>query len=736
MSETIEISGVLNDPGGRAVSGARIVITAHRNSAGVLNQSVTTATTAADGRYALQLLPGGYTVTVVWPGNVRPEVLGRITVEEDGPAASLNDYLINADDFYSDKVVFNSVKSLADDSMVAAALAKTSGQASEAAATAAAEEKTQAVVAAETASQEASTAETAAILAAAARDEALAAARAQSFDELRTTAPVADGQRWRLRGWHDGTDYGGGDFTGFLVAATDDGGTIAAGEGWHWQRVTDDDNNLNVSHFGATEGGDVDCSAAVIAMFNYSQKNNPALGIRFPAGKFRVDNVDISSKYYSRFRLTGAQVNFGYFPSTTIVSNKTTGVMFSVNARYTEISNLIIDGEYDVTANTKEFYSNSCTAGTYFRGTNLRFLNLGGRAISLIDTLDTKLDQFYASMCHASVLYTNWSNTVYGNWDHVTAIELTNFNMQSCTTEPVFDIQRATQSFIYNGWIEKSEYPGDLSCGQMMIEGLSVEACTNPLNLTYCRAIISQLNLQSGSTVTHNDVDKTDWLSRFERGYLRLENYGAQFHGSLTYDVLHSHNRISNGSANTKWVYVGKVHAGTTGDTSELIITGTTHWDTVTESHVVNDTRHGGGKCIIRMQNKDDAERVLVSWSGEGACPVADVKFKADYASDINIYVQLRNYVQSANVQLETTGKSRFETGQCAYFDFKGESLTDDEIAALDGLRDALPKFSLSAGWAGLGFDGGMLMIRTTFTDGKIPIYVNGELKYITISDS
>lgn len=74
------------------------------------------------------------------------------------------------------------------------------------------------------------------------------------------------------------------------------------------------------------------------------------------------------------------------------------------------------------------------------------------------------------------------------------------------------------------------------------------------------------------------------------------------------------------------------------------------YWDVITEIHGVNNTRFGAGKCIIRMQNKDSADKTLVSWHGEDACPVNTVKYHACYASDISFSVRLRNYVGLINV--------------------------------------------------------------------------------------
>lgn len=70
-----------------------------------------------------------------------------------------------------------------------------------------------------------------------------------SFDSLRTTKPLYEGQRVKLIGWSKGSDLGAGEFVGHLGTATDDGGVIAAGNGFYWERVGVVD--FDVTWFGA-----------------------------------------------------------------------------------------------------------------------------------------------------------------------------------------------------------------------------------------------------------------------------------------------------------------------------------------------------------------------------------------------------------------------------------------------------------------------------------------------------
>jgi len=88
---------------------------------------------------------------------------------------------------------------------------------------------------------------------------------------------------------------------------------------------------------------------------------------------------------------------------------------------------------------------------------------------------------------------------VQGKWDHITAIELCNFNIQRSTgPNPAIDLQRAGQSAIYNGWIEHSEYPGNIAFGQWSIEAFNMETCANPMRCYRARIVNQQFNVQNG----------------------------------------------------------------------------------------------------------------------------------------------------------------------------------------------------------------------------------------------
>jgi len=121
LSELIEISGVLLSPGGEPVPSAQIVVISNRTSTTTLENQDVTVTTDENGEYAFSLVPGGYTVTVRYL-NRTPVVLGRINVQAGSEPGSINDYLLNADEFYNDKIVYNELKRFSNDALVASTL--------------------------------------------------------------------------------------------------------------------------------------------------------------------------------------------------------------------------------------------------------------------------------------------------------------------------------------------------------------------------------------------------------------------------------------------------------------------------------------------------------------------------------------------------------------------------------------------------------------------------------------
>ncbi len=81
-----------------------------------------------------------------------------------------------------------------------------------------------------------------------------------SFAKLRTLSPLYAGQRVKLKSWVAGGKTGGGEFIAGIGSATDDGGTIAAGNGFYWERVLSEPV-IYPEFFGAVPGGTDSLSA-------------------------------------------------------------------------------------------------------------------------------------------------------------------------------------------------------------------------------------------------------------------------------------------------------------------------------------------------------------------------------------------------------------------------------------------------------------------------------------------
>lgn len=92
-----------------------------------------------------------------------------------------------------------------------------------------------------------------------------------NFVALRTLPVLYEGQVVTLLGWAKGTRVGGGTFVGHKGTATDNRGTIAAGNGFYWQRIVDKD--VTPEMFGATGNGTIDDRVGIQKAIDYCNAN-------------------------------------------------------------------------------------------------------------------------------------------------------------------------------------------------------------------------------------------------------------------------------------------------------------------------------------------------------------------------------------------------------------------------------------------------------------------------------
>lgn len=556
-----------------------------------------------------------------------------------------------------------------------------------------------------------------------------------SVAELRKTRPLFEGAKVKLKSWHEGREVGGGEFVGSFQSTQNDGGVNIAGEGFSWRRVVDDFNRLTLFDFGAIADGQTDTAPAIMAMFNWSQQANQQICVQFPAGTFMVSACNLGEKNLNLFRISGAMVNFGYFPATTIVSDGKSDFVFEMNARRVELSNLIFNGNSDKNPNQQGFFHNTCPGGQFFRGACLRFTAVGGTAISLQDTLDCKIDQWYASRCSGDVIKAGWSGQKQGNWDHSTAIELSNFNAQHCRGGKVLNLARCAQSIIHNGWIEHCDNPGDISNGQWIIDALSLEDCKNPLIAHNSRLNMRQTSLQSGSWID-NSMQGDRLLSIWEMGSTRVESYGVALDGSLNYNYITSRWRLENNTNQETWFDLGSLYSPTVGDSWEIEIFGQSQFSNGSGDkplmNLIGD-KTTGGRAVIHVQRKKDLSEA--SWSAEGSSPIVDVRYVAEHDTDVRIFVRLAGWTPSAAVLVKTSGKDRFVTGRCARVNAKMEK---GNPPSGDAAKRAPQRFSLHNGKAGVGANeqGDLLMasrplsagqVDTSKPEGFVSVVINGK---------
>lgn len=562
--------------------------------------------------------------------------------------------------------------------------------------------------------------------------------------QLKATEPTTGGELATVLEYKRGTKAGGGVFVydATDTSSPDDGGLVIVTAGKkRWKRVILDYNSVTVLDFGAVPDGKTDCIEAVKRMYTWSQRVLPSAGIRFTAGVFSMSTFDISDKEINRFKVTGAAVNFGYFPTTTLVFNwetKPRGLhFFKVQARYTEISGIVVKGmssdsggDGGTAFNNVGFYANTIIGGQFLRVSSMEFRYLGGRALDLIDTLDCKIDQFYSRGCQDSIVYARWSGRVEGAWDHSTAIELSNFNLQGGTKKPVLDLPRCTQSFIRNGWIEHSEFAGDLTNGQWVIEGLAIESTTNPLKLGYCRATIIQKsihNQSAGFDFSTAGIEPWTLIGEGDRGVLEFSDWGIIAQGSLNYDYISSQHHMDNRTDKNKWFYIGEFNFSDATSQIHVRIVGTAQYNSQSQTQKGYSASTPEGATNIYLQARDGAN-TIGSWYGEGSSPVVKVHISGNGART-KLYVKIAAYTGFATALVTTNSKDRYKAGLCFIFRKSFTACSAEESATLD----AAPIVAFEQHWignkdVGFGYNNNKeLLLQGTLVLGKPEEYEAGK---------
>ncbi|MCX8955818.1 amylovoran biosynthesis protein AmsF [Erwinia psidii] len=568
------------------------------------------------------------------------------------------------------------------------------------------------------------------------------------FADLRTTVPTKAGDIAALKRYYDkdSSFHGGGDFVGFLGTPTlaDDSGTIAKGSGFYWKRIINDTDQVNLYHFGARGDGTTDDSDAFKRMLTWSQSYDSIakdIGVRFPAGKFLIFPMDLSASEIPCFALYGDDSPYGVLPRTTIISDKSANTVFKVNARRSVIQGIAWNGQAsadtttntgaitaDMLSNVQPFFENITIEGEFVHVHCFRAQYNGGTVIKLLDTLDTRFNQIYTQNTYARVFDVNWSNSPNGVWDHATAIELSNANFQYGYGDATLMMPRLTQGVIRNVWIEHTRFPGDLSNGQWIVDALSVEDCDNALSMNNSRVLIRQLNLQAGSTVT-NDSTADSWLSGYERGWRRDENFGTVMTGSMKAG-WYSGFRLSNSSTADKWFRIGKFTFPKVNQqwTLEII----SKLSTASPSGVAANPLQAVSSGVTYLNLQRCASAVAADMFHRGLSAVVDVKYKPSYSDIVEVWVKLKAGSGDTMFNVRSTGPTRFDAGSCSLFSPDLSEVSDETTI---GTSTPNARLSFHNGIAGLGAnEKGVVTLATseavapsgTVPSGYITLNVNG----------
>lgn len=588
-----------------------------------------------------------------------------------------------------------------------------------------------------------------------------------SFAQLRTTRPSKAGEIAMLTRYYDkdNTFHGGGLFVGFPQTTNlpaDDGGTIArdAGNQFFWKRIIDDPEQINLFHFGGRCDGKTDDSDAFMRNFLWSknlESYSDALGVRIPTGTALIKPLDFTSlgelpvfAVYGDVRAKG-----GWRPRVRIISDKSDGVVFKVNARRVIMQGFIWNGQAKCTVNVdtikgaipadkvsnhQPFFENICQTGEFCNMFAIRIENNGGIGLKFIDTLDTKLDQIYSNTSFAPVIDVGYSNNPYGGWNHSTAVSLQNSNFQKGYGPALLNMPRLTQGLIRNVWIEHTRFPGNLDNGQWVIEALSIESSDNPICLDNTRCVIDGVYFQSGGSMTNNRVAGS-WLSGYEKGWIRRETYGVEMNDASFRAGFYTGYKMTNNTDQDQWFYVGHFTFRKMNQIWEIEFKGKRDSTVpVTKSQQPTDMDGMGRRVITLQRCAKPYTKVYADMQMEGKDAIVDVRYQRLWGDGAKVWVKLAANSGDTIFNLTTTGPTRFEAGDCTAFSSDTHMVTDPtEYATMmacfeKGGDYAMPqnRFSIHNGQAGIGAnEQGVLTMQSATATAADPTKPTG---FITVN--
>ncbi len=571
-----------------------------------------------------------------------------------------------------------------------------------------------------------------------------------SCASLRTLLPIKTNQKVDVKGYYTNSTLGGGKF--YYVTdsvTTDDGGTFfRVNTTGGWKRSANELAGLNVTHFGAKMDGTTDDMQAILRMHNWSQAIDDTYGpgVKIPAGKIGLSSLDLGDNEIRSFKLTGPAAELGSIPSLTIISLNTSSTtpMFRFKARRMEIANIHYDGKSGV----QPFVVNTVTRGAWIRIKSIVATDAGGRIFQAKDTLDTKIDQVYSYRCKAAFFWGTWSNESPGAWDHLTAIELSNFNFNGHTNEYAFSAIRATQSIMRNGWFDHCQYPFDISQGGWTLDGVIQENATNPAAIKYAKLVRINCRFEQGATLDDtlsgytSDMDDDGkiptWVTNaYDNGGVIVDVAGSSFDGGLSKEFEFSDTIFQNSTGRDTWFHAARITQQGRGRTCKIKFLGSAGWDsTGANLSRPTATNFGGGEATVFWELKypdvATSSAGQVHWYGEGNCPIKEVRYVHTWQT-VHIYVKIADYALSTAMFIEGNGDPRRKTGTPFFVVPYNEIISDADMASLANSVTAVSRWAINKGsynGAGLGMDldNGKLLLNAAYADQAGSRYLNTSL--------